>query len=194
MPAHFTPGQHVVMNANGVARGAVVTDEPHADSLPTGASFVPCRFDDDGTTANVDSRVLTLVEPSPYSIDTSCTAYALANDAGVACPDGLASPGAVFLEHVRDALAERIAHDAEEVARDPQDVAHEIADGAVPIYTADVWATFSDLAAWQVDTDDYVTAEDDMTRRASIALYVVAERLASTLLDQWAAETEEAAA
>ncbi|WP_269303403.1 hypothetical protein [Aeromicrobium sp. HA] len=128
------------------------------------------------------------------AVDTTSTAYALANDADVACTGSLASAGAEFLARVRDALAERIEYDAEEVARDPQDVAHEVADGAVPVYTADVWATFSDLAAWQVDIDDYVTAEDDMTRRASTALYVIAERLAVTLLDQWSTEAEQAPA
>jgi len=41
-------------------RGGVVTGGARRDALPTGAVFVPVRFDD-GATHNVDSRVLEIV-------------------------------------------------------------------------------------------------------------------------------------
>ena len=42
------------------ARAGVVVGDARADALPTGAVFVPVRFDD-GATHNVDSRVLDIV-------------------------------------------------------------------------------------------------------------------------------------
>ena len=40
-------------------RTGVVVGEEYGDSLPTGARFIPVRMDDDGTTQNVDSRLVT---------------------------------------------------------------------------------------------------------------------------------------
>lgn len=105
--------------------------------------------------------------------------YGLARLADVASPDSSDSPGARWLMNVASAASEMIAECAE-YGGDPADAAHETADAIVPVYTSEIWAVFCDLAAWNVDTSDYGQAED-MTRSASLALYVVAERLINEL-------------
>jgi hypothetical protein len=105
---------------------------------------------------------------------TTLHPYALAALAGVACPDSPSSPGGRWLQGIAEHVAER-RHDGD-------DLAHEIADSAVPPYTSEVWQIFVDLALWHEDVSDYAAEGDDLTRRASLALYVVAERLADALL------------
>lgn len=61
---------------------------------------------------------------------------------------------------------------------------HELADGAVPVYTHDFWATFVDLAAYAEDTDEFGPFED-VGDSAKAAVYMIAERLAHTLLKEW---------
>jgi hypothetical protein len=104
--------------------------------------------------------------------------FALARLADCADPDSASSPGGRWLLGIAEGVAER-CHD-----EDRHDLAHEIADSAVPVYTADLFAVLVDLAAYREDVADLVDAGDDLTRRASLALYVVAERLALALLDE----------
>lgn len=130
----------------------------------------------------------------PYVVDTTATAYTLANDADVACPDSLTSEGAEFLTAIRDALAERIEHDAEDVAGDEGDVCAEIADGAVPVWnTHRLMTAYVDLAAYREDLSDYGDTVDGVML-ATWSLYQVGQRLASTLLDQWRTDIEQAVA
>lgn len=102
--------------------------------------------------------------------------FTLARLADVADPDSATSPGGRWLLGIAQDVAER-CHD-----EDPHDLAHEVADAAVPVYTAEVFAVLVDLAAYREDVADLVEDGDDMTRRATVALYAVAERLALALL------------
>ena len=56
----------------------------------------------------------------------------------------------------------------------------EIADSAVPVYTVDRWATFTDLGAWQEDIEDLAsgTGAVALTDLAGLALFVIADRVA----------------
>lgn len=56
----YVRGDPVTVTWKGQPRYGVVTGEPYGDSLPTGARFVPVFFDDDESTANVDTRIVTL--------------------------------------------------------------------------------------------------------------------------------------
>ena len=117
---------------------------------------------------------------------------------GCAPPDDLStvqpSPGARFLRSVADDLAERIAYTFEHGDMDPRaadlerELEGEVADGAVPIYTAARWAVFADLAAWQEDPGDIGGWPADLTDAAGMALYMIAERLALALVESWAGE------
>ena len=93
------------------------------------------------------------------------------------------SPGARLLRHVANAVAEHIEYAGEKFD------AHEIADGAPSVYTWERWQEFVDLAAWREDPDD-LGAGDDMTERAGVCLYIIAERLAKALV-QYAVETAD---
>jgi len=113
--------------------------------------------------------------------------YELASRADVASPDHLTSPGAAYLASIRDALAEALEHEATTHGTSLADAirdgaASDAADGAALVYTADIWATFVDLAAYAVDTTDYGPAPEDMTAAASLALHALAQRLVSALV------------
>lgn len=108
------------------------------------------------------------------------TVWQLARSAECGDPDGLDSPGAMFLTHVAadvDELRERVA-DGEDVS----DVIHELADALVPVYTYERWQVFTDLAAWEQDVTDYAPDSSDMTEAAGVALYIIAERLLQDLV------------
>lgn len=123
-------------------------------------------------------------------------AYQLAGMADVTSPDSLESAGAHFLTHIRDDVAERlewlasgdyadVTEPAEFVSiiRDLDDWAYEIADGAPSIYTHEKFQQFFDLCAYQEDISELAPDETDMEKMAGIALYMIAERLVSALLD-----------
>jgi hypothetical protein len=76
-----------------------------------------------------------------------------------------------------DTLAERAEHDGRLT---------EEADGCVPVYTHQRWQTFVDLCAYQEDTDELAGADSDMSDRAGIALYMIAERLIRALVELFA--------
>jgi hypothetical protein len=73
--------------------------------------------------------------------------------------------------------------DRDSYADDDSDAVGEMADGAVPVYTADVWRTFVDLGAWAEDPTELGVDGSDMEQAAKVCLYLIGERLASTLLD-----------
>lgn len=121
--------------------------------------------------------------------------------------DSANSPGADFLDSVRTDFLEAVeysmgtdntAPSADDirtaVAALQEDGAHEIADGAVPVYTHEMWRTFVDVAAWQED-DEYGDGwGDDLTKAAMRALYQIANRLVLALaseLEEWADALEE---
>lgn len=110
--------------------------------------------------------------------------------------------GEDYLTRVRDYTVDAVLYvvdegDAEDIlAEDYLSEAphHDVADAVVPVYTADVWRTFTDLGAWEVDTRDYIGDDADMTRKAEVALYVVAERLAAEILDDIVSVVRDAVA
>jgi hypothetical protein len=59
----YTIGQRVTMTWAGGTRDGLVVGAAYADSLPTGARFVPVQWHD-GTTSNVDTRVLSVTAGS----------------------------------------------------------------------------------------------------------------------------------
>ena len=123
-------------------------------------------------------------------------AYSLAGMADCMSPDTLMSAGAVFLCDVRDAVLELIDglddfDGANDFERLTEDATHELADNAVPIYTAEKWSTFTDLGAWQTDVSDYVGGEEDLDKLGSIALYEIARTLADAILSEIADAVRE---
>lgn len=114
-------------------------------------------------------------EPAPKA---DRTVWQLARLADCADPDAWNSIGAKFLVRVETAL-----EDAQDGAWGvSQDDLAELADGCVPIYTHEVWATFVDLAAYEEDVSELVGSERDLTKCASVALYLIAERLLTALV------------
>jgi hypothetical protein len=110
-------------------------------------------------------------------------AYSLALLADVASPDSLESPGALWLTRIESAAA-NLLEECAELGGDPVDAIHETADAIVPIYTHERWSVFTDLAAYNEDVTDYGPDYSDLTAVAGVALYVVAERLLSILVDE----------
>lgn len=108
-------------------------------------------------------------------------------------PDKVDSPGALFLLGVEDDARERwedMTPD-ERVADDIVDTWHEVADGAVPIYTHELWQVFVDLGAYNEDPSELGYGADDMTKCAQVALYMIAERLCHALADEWREDDED---
>lgn len=112
------------------------------------------------------------------------TVWELARLADVADPDARDSSGAVWLNGVRDALAEAIEEQGDEF--DADDL-HQIADGAVEIYTHTRWRVFLDLAMYNEDPNE-MGQPSDMTEAAGFIQYQVANRLMQALIEEWAAD------
>ena len=107
--------------------------------------------------------------------------WELARMADCASPDDEHSPGATFLLGVQADMAERVAWAADNDEVVDEDVVSEVAGGAVPVYTHELWQAFVDLCAYAEDISDYGTDAADMTATAGVALYCIAERLAFAL-------------
>ena len=104
--------------------------------------------------------------------------YVLAGMADCASPDTKDSPGARFLGLVADSVVEAVENEG-----DRDDIPWTAADQCVPIYTFDVWRTFTDLAAWQEDPTELGADGSDMEQAAKVCLYIIGERLAAAMLD-----------
>ena len=129
------------------------------------------------------------------------TAYTLARVADCADPDTPTSAGAAMLGSVADMVAELLTFTADDLADVPTDaegiewIDHlnfdgslsNVADCAPDVYTAQKWREFTDLAAWNEDVTEFGPVED-MDKAASVALYMIAERLATGLVARVAAE------
>jgi hypothetical protein len=112
---------------------------------------------------------------------TELDAWELASLANCGEPDNSASPGAMFLAHVRDAFTDA----RERGETDPDgDWLHELADSAVPVYTHSRWLTFVDLNGWEVDASDFGddVSADALTEHAGVVLYVIAENVLHALV------------
>jgi len=60
----------------------------------------------------------------------------------------------------------------------------EIADGAVPIYTHELFTIFVDLGAYQEDISELASENFNFEANARIALYLIAERLLLALEEE----------
>ena len=124
--------------------------------------------------------------------------YGLSFLADCGSPSSPTSPGADFLRSIRTSTAGAIAYALDDLddgesftAEDFGDAAHEVADGVVPIYTHDVWATFADLEAWQEDPTEFGVDASDMERAAQTCLHMIAHRLAMGLAESFAEHLNE---
>jgi hypothetical protein len=109
--------------------------------------------------------------------------FHLANEISIASPDSPNSPGALFLSRIVASTIEAIDYldvdDLFDLVSAMDDNIHEIADNAPSIYTADRWAQFTDLAAWNEEIDNFgkINAENLTDSVAGVALYSIARRL-----------------
>lgn len=122
------------------------------------------------------------------------TPYRLAGDADSGAPDAPDSAGSKMLESVRDGVVELIEQNRD----DWHDIAtnertdrlndngqvHEIADAAPDVYTHQRWAEFVDLQAYNEDPTELGDDGSDMTHAAAVCLYMIADRLAGTLIEE----------
>lgn len=125
------------------------------------------------------------------TLSVNYNAFQLALRADCSSPDSTESAGARFLLSVQDAVNEQWDNNHADWREDQpsdstwwNDLVHEIADAAPDVYTYKKWCEFVDLGAWQEDLSDYGPMEDDVDRIGSIALYVIAERLAYALFEE----------
>lgn len=110
----------------------------------------------------------------------------MANHMGCASPDSPTSPGAVWLTHIHDAVVE--AYENGQFDGQDDDVAFELADSLVPVYTADVWEVFVNLAGYSgVDDVTVMQAGEDMTDFAKRVLCAMFE----TAVHGWVEERQE---
>ncbi|AOQ27116.1 OCR-like antirestriction protein [Streptomyces phage Brataylor] len=126
--------------------------------------------------------------------------YSLASEGETLDPDDHSSPGSHFLVSVRDAVIERVEWEVEhneltlveaaEAVRDG-DALGEIADGAPSVYTYQLWQEFVDLGGYREDLEPHDLNVSDMDKIPGIALYHIAYRLASVLLEQIIENGEE---
>lgn len=127
---------------------------------------------------------------------------ALAALADCVCPDRDEKAGRSFLSGVAEAVADLLGDElrgldddaaADEIlatvtAWREGDAPFEIADGAPSVYTFTMWKQFVELAAWQEDVSEFGDPGDDLSRAASLALYVIARNLVDALVDRVAEE------
>lgn len=149
-------------------------DTPTDDQLDT--------YDQAATTAfyrTLTARLTATVRDTLNSLNACQLAY----HADCATPDSDTSNGAAYLYRVRDAIVESLTYAIEHNDTYDNDDIHQQIDGTVPIYTHAMWATFVDLAAYNVDVTDYGTDDSNTDSRAAVALYVIGETLAAALLD-----------
>jgi hypothetical protein len=112
------------------------------------------------------------------------TAYELADMADVSRTGGGA--GDRFLLAVRDAWADELV-DGRGFPLAPdeaEDIWNQIADDAPSVYTGRKWEQFTDLNAWSEDVSDLAGDITDMDKLASIALYMIADRLLHALYNE----------
>lgn len=109
------------------------------------------------------------------------TSYNLAHEAECMWPDHhTTSPGAKFLTGIRDAVIDQ----ADDIVGDQwEDIPWEIADAAVPVYTHELWMTFVDLGAYREDPEE-LGSSDDMDGKGRTCLYLIADRLARSMVGE----------
>lgn len=111
------------------------------------------------------------------------TAYELSRLADCGTPDHSESSGALFLKSIRDEVLEAFGETELDESID-EDRVHQIADNAPDVYTHKRWQEFVDLQAYDEDVNDYLTGTENLTTIAGLALYVIAERLVTALVQE----------
>lgn len=133
---------------------------------------------------------MSMTETEPRTFDPTDTlpprdGWYLAREADCGSPSAQRRYGINFLQGIRDDVLERVQEGDEPFGQYPSDVASEVADGAVPIYTTDLWETFVDLQAYDEDTHGELGDDgSDLTKSAQYALYLIGSRLAHRLIEQ----------
>lgn len=126
--------------------------------------------------------------------------YIVASDVECGAPCLPTSPGASLIRHAIEATVEAVSWDLSQLDRHEHDTyadalrfvveniradgTTELADGAVPIYTAERWGAFTDLAGWTVDVTEYgdVDGENLTDSVAGVALFAIAQRVVDLTL------------
>ena len=129
------------------------------------------------------------------------SSFRLSNEAGIASAPVIPSDGSKFLERVRDSFIEQFDFERnamvdledEDLVSDlmfeqRHDIVHNVVDGCVPIYTHQIWETFTDLCAWSEDLSELGGPETDMNKNAMTALYMIGCRLGDVLWDAYKKE------
>lgn len=111
----------------------------------------------------------------------SPTVYELSVMASTMDPDGPDSPGGRFLSDCFESWEE-----SRDQYEDADRMIWEIAESAVPVSDYSCWLTFTDLGAWREDLSDHdlsqsTSRDADLTSIARLALFLIAERLISSL-------------
>ena len=109
------------------------------------------------------------------------TAYRLAREGEIASPDSTTSPGAVWLNSVRDAALELREEIREDGTADVDDRVHQLSEAAVEVYTYPLWQIFVDLCLFSEPVPSW-TDTVDMTMLANYITQDVAERLIRRIL------------
>lgn len=114
------------------------------------------------------------------------SAYMLAEMASCESPDSHGSPGAKFLDSIRDEVI-RAIEDRRITLDDFDDhgQSHSIADDAPSIYTHERWRQFIDLGAYNEEPEYDDAWPTDLNQAAAVALYQIADRLTRELCQAW---------
>lgn len=111
--------------------------------------------------------------------------YELADMVDVSTPDGSYSPGADFLNGIRDDVHERLRNGttADDLRNESGTIASEFVEIIESRGTHRKWAAFVDLGAWQEDLSEFGSFEDaeDVANRA---LWQIADRFCHKVADQ----------
>ena len=118
--------------------------------------------------------------------------YSLAGAAETLSPDTHRSAGALFLVRVRDSLLEEIEWRVNngwtvlDAAKDfvDNDGYGVVADQAPSVYTHELWSQFADLGGYREDLSDHDLNVDELDKIPSLALYLIAWRLAEVLTEE----------
>ena len=123
--------------------------------------------------ARVEADVAAALNADRLARVRELNVYQLARMAYCCSPDADDSPGADFLNIVRDAVHEHHEHDY--WSPHPSDDIVDLADLCVPVYTYNLMTTMVELGAYDEDVSEYSPTDIESAARA--ALYVIAERL-----------------
>ncbi len=102
----------------------------------------------------------------------------------VANEDGSLRAGADYVDTIRVLIAEAVEYSTDEISGD---IAREdnYADNALPVYYDDLFEAVSDLRAWHVDVEDFLTGitEVSLDNVARLAIWTIGQRLTEVLAD-----------